>query len=203
MYPLTEEQFKAEAEPILRQVFVNDDPFEFPFSPNIQGRRIIFPHQGKIERPLIEAIVNAASNLGDTGCYFTQLWPSPDRVNHCYISLSEFLDTYSAPPGSPKLISLQTNMEILSENVLYSAQGTWGVMLSHEYHGMLGGPPEFIEEIRRDIPDLDQQVYLFLNRFQSFKAAGMKLTLEWLPGLLTHVYGEEATEKMLKETGLP
>jgi hypothetical protein len=43
MHVLTESQDRQEAEPILRQVFVNDYPFCQPFSPNIIARRVIYP----------------------------------------------------------------------------------------------------------------------------------------------------------------
>jgi len=76
-------------------------------------------------------------------------------------------------------------------------------MVSHEHHGILGGSPEFIEKIHEVVPDLYEQVNLFLDRFQYFKAYGLNPKLGWLPGLLTHVYGQETAERMLQETGLP
>jgi hypothetical protein len=71
---LTEADFRSEAEPVLRQVFVNDDAFGQPFSPNIVARTITYPHSEYIEPPLIDAIISAATNLlGDIGCYIYDL----------------------------------------------------------------------------------------------------------------------------------
>ncbi|MGK7874025.1 MAG: hypothetical protein AB4426_12145 [Xenococcaceae cyanobacterium] len=200
MHTLSEAQYQAEAEPILRRVFVNDDPFEEPFSPNITGRIIIYPCYNYLETPLIDALIAAASSLGDTSCYLTQLWRDEKEPNHCYIPLLQLHEFYCCSSGNNKLIE---KIKLLSEYVIYSGQGKWGLMVSHEHHGMLGGSPEFIEAVYQVIPDLDRQVYDFLKNFQLSKAAGMRLTLEWLPELLTHVYGIDAAEKMLRETGLP
>jgi hypothetical protein len=43
MYILTEKQYQIEAEPLLRQVFINEDPFDEPFSPNVNSRMLVYP----------------------------------------------------------------------------------------------------------------------------------------------------------------
>jgi len=203
MYALTEEQYRVEAEPVLRQVFVNDDPFNHPFSSKVTARRIIYPCSSYVEQPLIDAVIAAASKIGDIGCYISLIWSTGDGTDHAYVPLSEFIEAYTGPPG-PQRIEVKLNMDIISENIIYSDTGRWGIMLSHECNGLLGGTPEFIEEVQAAIPDLDWQVYGFLRRLQGFKSdRPLSVTLDWLPGLLTHVYGSEAAEKLLQEAGLP
>ncbi|MBW4497538.1 MAG: hypothetical protein KME26_31625 [Oscillatoria princeps RMCB-10] len=205
MYSLTESQFYVEAEPILRNIFVKDDPFGRTFSTKISGRIIIYPCQDEIERPLIDAIIAAAANLGDTGCYMWAIYPKLTNFCHCYVPLSEFLEGYAGPVDSKQLIGYKLDMNpYFLDGFIYSAQGKWGIRKSHEQYGLLGGPPEFIEEIRKTVPDLDDQVYGFLERLKQFKALSPQaMTLNWLPALLGHIYGSEAAEKMLQETGLP
>lgn len=207
MYVLSEPQFKLEAEPILLRVFVNDNPFDQPFSPNVMGRIIVYPCEGAIDSPLIDVLIAAAANLGDTGCYISLLptaYPG-DGPGHCYIPLSDFLEGYAGPPGSDMLIGARLGINPYTlDSVIYSASGKWGLMRSHERHGLLGGPPEFIEEIRAGVPDLDRQVYGFLERLRWLLVdAGVNppdvTRNKWLPGLLAHVYGPEAAEKILQE----
>lgn len=203
MYALTDEQYRVEAKPLLRQVFVNDDPFNHPFSSRVTARRIIYPCSNYVEQPLIDAVIAAAFKIGDIGCYISLIWSNPDSTVHAYVPLSDFLEAYTGPPG-PQRIEVKLNMDIISENIIYSDTGRWGIMLSHEYNGLLGGTPEFIELVQAAIPDLDLQVYGFLRRLQGFKSdRPLSVTLNWLPGLLTHVYGSEIAEKLLQETGLP
>ena len=89
MRVLTEADFQAELEPILRQVFSTDDPFGQPFTANIPARRIIHEYSYQVESPLLEAIVDAASSIGDSGFYFSTLWRPKDEITeeayHWYI----------------------------------------------------------------------------------------------------------------------
>lgn len=203
MYTLTETEFHLEAEPCLRKIFVNDNPFDHPFSSRVTARKIIYPCSNYVDQPLIDAVIAAASKIGDIGCYISLIWSNPDSPVHAYVPLSEFLEAYTGPPG-PQRIEVKLNMDIISENIIYSDTGRWGIMLSHECNGLLGGTPEFMEEVQAAIPDLDLQVYGFLRRLQGFKSdRPLFVTLDWLPGLLSHVYGSKIAEKLLQETGLP
>lgn len=244
MHILTEAQYQAEAEPVFRQIFATYDPSadDSIFTLNIASRRILHPCYGSVEPlSLMDAIIAAAANLGDTGCYILVDSLLQNRPRHGYISLSEFSADKSSPetqlglllasdyfiysecgkwglalsganygllggspPPGPQRIEVKLNMDIISENIIYSDTGRWGIMLSHECNGLLGGTPEFIEEVQAAIPDLDLQVYGFLKRLQGFKSdRPLSVTLDWLPGLLSHVYGSEIAEKLLQETGLP
>ena len=138
MRVLTEAEFRAEAEPILRQVFSTDDPFGQPFTPNIPARRIIHEYFYQIESPLLEAIIAAASSIGDSGFYFSTLWRPKEEVTqesyHWYIPFEE-ISSYVTGEGEG------VGTALILENVLYSPQGKWGAMMSHEHHGLLGGFP--------------------------------------------------------------
>ncbi|MBE9182618.1 hypothetical protein IQ268_29185 [Oculatella sp. LEGE 06141] len=205
MYPLSETQYRAEAESKLRQVFITDNPFGQPFSTSVAARKILYPFFSYLEEPFLVPLIKAAINVGDTGCYLTQLWRDENESspNHCYIPLSELSRGYTAPPFSEELIEVKTGMKLLSEYVLYSERGKWGVMVSHEHHGLLGGSLEFMDIVSQEIPDIDEQVCKFLDDFRQLKVAGRHLTLDWLPEFLEHVYGREVAERMLIETKLP
>ncbi len=200
MRVLTEAEFRVEAEPILRRIFSNDDPFEQPFTPNVPARKIIYEYFYQIEPPLIEAIVAAASSVEDKGFYFSALWRLKDKVTeepyHWYIPFSE-ISTYIA--GSDEVFGAALHVE----NVLYSPQGKWGVMMSHEHHGLLGGSQEFMAEVCRLVPNLEQQVFGFLEYWQYWKNQPNSIRADWLPELLTQVYGQETAKKMLQEADLP
>jgi hypothetical protein len=206
MHTLTEDKFNLEAEPFLRKIFVNDNPFKEPFSSEVIGRTIIYPCNGENDLLLIEALINAAVNLGDTGCYISLLptgYPS-DNLCHCYIPLSEFLEGY-AGTEEDRLIGPRLGINPYElDSVIYSSQGKWGLMRSHERFGLLGGSPEFIEEIRGAVPDLDKQVYGLFERLRLLLLdCGLNppdiTRNKWLPGLLTHVYGAEVAEKLLED----
>jgi hypothetical protein len=96
------------------------------------------------------------------------------------------------------------NLSLSSENVIYSPNGKWGIMISHEWHGMLGGSVAFIEQIQQDIPNLEQQVYDFIEERLRRPENGKfgSTVLKTLPKMLMHVYGQIKTEKILQNIGI-
>ena len=65
MRPLTDKEFKAEAEQVLRQVFASDNPFALhPFAKTIPQRRVVFGLEYDLKYtvnpPLIDALTAAA-----------------------------------------------------------------------------------------------------------------------------------------------
>jgi hypothetical protein len=206
MHILTEDEFHLEAEPFLRKIFVHDNPFKEPFSSQVIGRTIIYPCDGENDLLLIDPLISAAINLGDTGCYISLISTGcpEDGPAHCYIPLSEFLEGYSGTEED-RLIGPRLGINpYTSDSVIYSAQGKWGLMKSHERFGLLGGSLEFIEEIRVAVPDLDNQVYGFFERLRLLlvdcDVNPPDITRnKWLPTLLTHVYGSQVAENLLLE----
>ncbi len=124
----------------MRKVFVGDDPFEPSFAPNIQGRRIIYGYEYKycIEHPFTDALIEAASKLGNEGCYISTLWRPSHEPWHWYIPFSEFNSAYVE--NEKEFDEFDMRHVFALENVLYSSQGRWGMMFSHKSHALLGGP---------------------------------------------------------------
>lgn len=207
MYALTETEFRQEAEPFLRQVFVNNNAFDRPFAPNIIGRRIIYPCYSELEERLVNAVISAAAALGDSGCYLSLVGISGsyEDPNHCYIPLSEFIEAY-AGTDEDKLIGTRLKMNPYGlETIIYSATGKWGILTSHEMYGLLGGSLEFIDQIRASVANLDEQVYGFLERLRGLLVVAGAYPPDvtrnkWLPGLLAHVYGLEEAQEILRQS---
>jgi hypothetical protein len=210
MYALTEAQYRVESEPLLRNIFINDDPFDKPFMSGVMSRRIIFDYHYLLKPPLTDAIISAGLKLGDEGCYVSSFWrPGPEygepkEPYHWYLSWSEFKLYYVGVGDAEDTIYEEFHLDnIYGEHVLYSPQGKWGVMISHEHYGLLGGTVDFVEEVSRNFPELDQQVYKFLEYFRDFKANYEQATLGWIPGVLSNVYGDEKMNIMLQDFNLP
>lgn len=210
---LTEMEYQQEAQPVFQQIFLRGSMMQ-PFSPSITERVIIYRCELYFDPLLTQGLFAGATRVGDVGCYYTQLWRTQGKSNDAYIPLSELCEIFGVSSdhpwfSSPDLevdlshLDLEKYINIVGENALYSATGQWGITSSHERFGALGGSPEFMEEVRRFVPNLDRQVYDFLRNYQVSKAEGMRLTLGWLPGFLSHIYGQKAAEQILQEAGLP
>ena len=203
MRALTHAEFQVKAEPMLYQVFETIKPLEVTFCAHITGRAIIYPCYDEIESPLIESIISAAANSGDTGCYmYDILFLFPDcKYQHCYVPLSEFLEGYLGPVNSDKLIGYKLDFDpYFREGVIYSATGKWGIRKCLDGFGILGGPQEFLAEIRQKIPDIDRQIYAFLRELKNSSSLSPRSKVfTWLPRLLNHVYGEAVAERILED----
>lgn len=195
MHSFTETEYQKKVEPILRKVFLKNDPYSSTFSKTITERLIIFPCENYLETNLVEGLIAAASELGENNCFLSDLWIDPDRVNHYHLSLSELCDEQI---GS----SYNIDWGLWIMYIIYSEKGTWGLMKSDECHGLLGGSARFINKVRKFVPNLDNQVYFFLKKLQSLKRYNPGARLEWVPELFIHVYGKETAEKLLKEAEL-
>ena len=208
---LTKQEFKKEAEPMFKRLFLNykdslsciEDSY---FRPEIRSRTIIYPLYGEFELATIDAIVTAAINLGDTGCYLRNfLAHTPQECEHSHVYLSELKRLYSEEPIPEKLTEKFIKFKSRFNHTfiigcIYSETGKWGIWKWDDGFGILGGPKEFLAEIRQKIPDIDRQVYGLLWEFKnSGSLSPNSMALGWLPGLLTHVYGSEVAERILED----
>lgn len=164
MPTLTKSEFQLQAKPKLYQVFSKTSlVYACPFRPNIQSRKFIYGYYFELQQSLIDALIQAASSLGDTGCYLSLMSRIDDEPHiDGYIPFSEFSTAYVGTEDTEPLILSCYPFVFLTENALYSPQGKWGIMLDNEGLGVIGGSPEFMTEISQVVPDLDEQVYRFL-----------------------------------------
>jgi len=202
MHTLTDEEFSSTALGALEQVFANNQPFSQPFTSHITARRIIYPCFATFDEAIpVSALVTAATQLGDQGCYITTELRTPDKPYHCYIPLSELEEGY-AGTDERNLISTRLGMHVYNYyTTIFSDSGRWGIRIFEEGMGFLGGTQPFLQSLQALVPHLDEQVLLSLKALKSLELAGLQLTIEWLPELLTHMYGEELTITMLDENG--
>ena len=205
---LTKQEFKEEAESRLKQVFQNYNDLinECFFRPEITDRTIIYPCYGSFELLTLDTIINAAMNLGDKGCYLWNFWTITGvECEHCFVYLSELkrLYFYEFIPEklTEKFLKFRARFNSnFTDGCIYSETGKWGIWKCHEGFGILGGPQEFLAEIRQKIPDIDSQVYGLLWEFNNSGCLSPNsAVLSWLPGLLNHVYGSEVAERILED----
>jgi hypothetical protein len=197
---LNDLEYQIQAEPILRQIFTNDHPIENPFSVNIPERLIVSPWD-YVETELIEAVITAASNSGDGNCYLTNLGRYEGEANHCYMSLAELHGENAYLSYGTVVDGVSLDIFYWTDYIIYSDRGTWGIMTSHEDFAVIGGSSEFIYKLHELVPDLDRQVYPFLEKFKSLSVM-LHCDFDWISKLLTHIYGQDKAKKLLEEMEL-
>lgn len=194
MRALSEEDFVRETKPLYEHVFTTGNPFESPFTSAIESRMILFPVHYMMETSLARAITKASAQLNENSFYLSVLErpaaEEPDRPYHWHIAFAE-LEQYRSL-GYPFVL----------ENAVYSERGTWGLMFSHERHAVLGGPSEFVQVVAQELPKLTDQVENFIATWKKNQKR-LGSNVEWLPGLLRHVYGDEQAQKLMTKADLP
>jgi hypothetical protein len=194
---LTKHEFKANCEPALLALCgtVEPDPFGEPFAPRIESRLIVddywyFPSNG-----LLDAIRFECRSKKEESIFLTRLGHSS------YLGdVQDWQDAYYLEISLSSLEEYE-GVSLPLENIVYSRLGDWGIIGSHEQHGVVGGSQEFISEIRRHVKDVDEQVYGFLAQWHR----NWEITdrpPKWLYAQLKHVYGKEKAEQLLLETHL-
>jgi len=193
---LTEADYRTEAEPALRRLFLNDSPRNQKFGVNAESRKLLYEYRTPNQQ-ILEIIVQTASKLGDKGFYlsvlvredvenlrnFNHWWVPFDEVS---LYLSNALDIF--------------NFANHFENVIYSPRGQWGLMWSFENFGLLVGVNEFINKACQYLPGIEKQVDDFLKYTNECKKkwGDQNINIDWLPGLLEQMYGSETAQKMLR-----
>ena len=96
-------------------------------------------------------------------------------------------------------------MNLCFKHFIFSERGNWAIIKNNEGYGLLGGSLEFIESVRKLDPELDRQVYDFLQNWRERKESILNsggtiyIPIEsWLPQLLTYIYGEEKATKLYR-----
>lgn len=192
--PLTERDFQERVLQVFNSVFISNDPFDKPIAPSIPNRAILYPIAYELETIELQAVALAAQAVGDNGFYLSVIErPSEveqNRPYHWYIPLEE-LKKYHA-----------LSYPFVLENAIYSPRGKWGMIISHEQHAVVGGDNIFLSTLLSHLlVSADEQLKEFLatwkNNYSRFGS-----NIDWLSGLLTHVYGVEKAKTLLLQIGL-
>lgn len=213
MHVLSQEEFERDAQSLIHQIFVGNNHTE-PFKFEVEERLLLyFPCGGNLkrnvywERQLFEAIAQAAYKIGDTGCYLASAWEGnlttvggPQKNRFAYIAQSELVEAIAAPYGNPRVWSKLYMSSI--DFCLCSENGNWGLLTTIDDHAFLGGSSEFMQAVKSYFPQIEQEVYEYLNDLKLEKMDGEKIDIKWLKKVLSHVYGAELAKQMIIDSEL-
>jgi hypothetical protein len=185
---LRDEAELAQSQAAFEAVFHTADPFGCPFRDEVEVRDLLYPVGFRLDEEEFRAVAEAAGKLGEGRAFLSEVegysgsrWAAR---NHWEIDLSEY--------PYPQLAS-QGFIDVM-ENAIYSTAGTWGLLISHEQHALVGGPPLFVSSLRGQL-DRDH-----LGNFLSFWRENLERfqsDLSWLAPLLKHLYGPGEAARLL------
>jgi len=139
-------------------------------------------------------MVAAVSAVGESHAYLSQLegymGSDFELRPHWKVDLPTFSYEHLGAEWSP-----------IEENAIYSVNGTWGVIIAHEWHGVAVGPPEFLTTLGTS-PPFEHSLRGFLLYWKDARDRLHERT-DWIPGLLVNVLGDAQATRVLREVGEP
>lgn len=138
MRELSEQEWKRRAVPPRDRIFAELDAFGSPFADGVVERALLFPVPIELEPGQIAALRAAARAVGDETIFMEEIESSRHEERFWELSTDE---------GAPYVVA-----DPWLDTALFSPAGTWGVLVSHEDHAVLGGPPEFMRMVAAEFP---------------------------------------------------
>jgi hypothetical protein len=167
---------------LLKKVFSSLNAFDSPFTVTCPSRVLIFPTRGYLltDRQF-NALATAAKSRGATSglCVITEaldLSDLPDKSPTHQIDFSSYMSYQK----------LGNEGCILQENAIISERGDWGVLISQEFHAVLGGSKEFVEVFKGSYPEIESDRQRFITAMHN-EATRIGSDISWLPKLVSHL----------------
>lgn len=169
---------------LLRRLFASLDAFGRPFTSALPARLLLCRTDGcMLRRDQFEALAAAAASVGDTDATAIEtedlnLDQPPAVLEQVRFSLGSYA----------RYRQYRNDGHFLVENAIVPDTGRWAVLISQEWHALLGGQPEFVREFTRHYPPAAEDLRTFVTEWEG-NASRIGSDISWLPGLLEHVRG--------------
>lgn len=186
---------------IYHSLFAHDDAYRDPFQARIKHKLLLFYYSYGLhqeepwldpvdlamqEQPWLKPVVRTMQELGEKGFYLSVF--TLEGSDHWYVPVEEAGTFYEST--FPR------------ENVIYSLTGQWGIIGSDEQHGIAGGNAFFYQAFLAATSDWDERLEMFLTYWKNLYLRDNEVKIDWLPTLLTHIYGPVKMQSLLRKMDL-
>ncbi len=168
---------------IFSKVFSKNDPFDKMFVPSISSKILLYPTNGyHLSEKQFLALTTTMKILGEPSFYLSEIEGNP----------FEKINTHSIHTYQHFEVNIETSYveyerkNIVLENALYSAQGEWGIIISHEEHAVLGGHKQFIDTFKKLYPDFINDQAKFIKTIEYWSERS-KTNMRWLPEFMKYI----------------
>jgi hypothetical protein len=155
----------------LKKVFPVYDPFRPEVADGLLVRTLLFPtDMYHLDEFQFRALRTAIEATQEQNFYISEIEWQPDtfqRGSHWLCSEPTFEQYIKLPIGV--------------ENALYSPDGRWGILLSHELHGFMACDRAFFDAFTQNYPQVKDDIEQFREYWRDREQQGM--TVDWLDQL--------------------
>ncbi|MGJ0909516.1 hypothetical protein [Clostridium botulinum] len=166
-----------EFENSFKKIFKNNNPFGEVFQYKIQEGLILCPTEGYfLTKRQFTALLVTLDEIGD---------------KEVIISIVEYDDNYFKDSehwliNSKIEFNDYINMPIYLENAIYSKNGEWGILISHEEHAVIGGTSEFLNKFKNNYLEWRKDIDNFNQMWEKNKMI-YDSDITWIDNLKTHL----------------
>jgi len=226
--PLSAEEWERRARPVRDELFVSLDAFEEPFATTVSQRALLFPISRELEKCQFAALQRAARAVGDDTLFLELLayaeqdgryWEIPVGDEDPYAGIEYLQENviFSSSGQWGFLISNEDHavgggrpdfMKVVADEFPPTEEPTQHVFApATNPLEDLSKEASFEDKLERIVAESvpievrsgaafgDEQALAFIEFWKMFRKAA---EVEWLPGLLTHIYGEQRAEQILR-----
>lgn len=181
---MVEQITKAERMLLLQKAFQNvfktNDPFGEMFQNYIGERLILCPIEGYyLTEKQFVALVNTVTALDENKIYVSEV-----ESEECFSTKGCKHWAMPIPTGYDEYFHLP----IVLENSIYSVNGKWGILISHEEHAVIGGTQEFVSKFKNYYTEWEKGLGNFYDKWE-YNKKHYNSSIEWLPKFIKHMTG--------------
>ena len=188
----TPEEFDSRAKPVLDGLIRTFEVYEGPFRDEIKERLLLYTVGFWLDEGQFRAVCEAATAVGDSRLLYSNIrgyLGGPELMPYYTWELSPFeYDEYCDSDDGP--VVKEHDIGIPLDRILYSPSGQWAVLLPDVF-AVVGGSSSFVDAFKRSYPEWDGHANMFVEAFLE-GARERDADVSWVPGLLSHVYGDDA-----------
>jgi len=133
--------------------FRSNDPFSWPFGEDMEMGRIFYPTDSfHLTRPQYSALLASIHGIGEAGFYMSVV------ESEGLVFLERSWGHWTCDMPSYEEYSA---IDLCLESALYSRNGNWGILISHEMHAIIGGSKSFIGALDKKYLDWAEDLLQF------------------------------------------
>jgi hypothetical protein len=178
-------EFENNLLPLIRQIFSTENPYQWCFQSSVEKISILHDYVYIMPEQFLRAVTSVATKFGETK-FYVSLYNGHKYSSHWQISFNE-VDKY---------LALEQHFVPSFYSVTYSEAGKWVILGSDEHFGLLSSNQRFYDELKLQLPDLDDQILGFIEEWRYNKRT-FNSDITWITDLITKAYEPSSANKFL------
>ena len=171
------------------KVFNSRSPFDPTSRDEFPVKAVLYPTSVYyLEVEQFKALMRAIEDCGEEEFYISMVEFEPEQrvwsteENNHWVCRKPTLEEYE-------------RVELYIENAMYSVNGSWGVLQSHEEHALLVCHGTLWESFEKYYPDWRKDYSEFIDYWKEIESEG--INVEWLKPFLAHLTKSPAMERRI------